>query len=82
MTDERFQQLIQGPLSHPLLPFRFTRLLLALRAVVESSPEAEKAFEAHCAARQKQDETADGVQEYGDIHDLVDRAEQRRKRPV
>jgi hypothetical protein len=48
MTDERFNELMYGPLSHPLLPFRFTRLMLALRAVVDSSPEAEKAFEQYC----------------------------------
>lgn len=55
MTDERFNELLNGPLSHPLIPFRLTRLLLALRAVVESCPEAERAFEQHCTDRERQD---------------------------
>jgi hypothetical protein len=60
MTDERFNELLQGPLSHPLVPFAITRLALALRAVVMATGEAgDRALEAHCAARQDQDERND-----------------------
>lgn len=63
MTDERFDELVNGPLSHPLLPFAITRLALALRHVVEATGRAgEQALEQHCAERQSADD-ADG--EYG-----------------
>jgi hypothetical protein len=56
MTDERFKQLLNGPLSHPLIPFRYTRLIMALRAVIEATGEAgELALEMHCAVREQQD---------------------------
>ena len=56
MTDERFNELLNGPLAHPIIPFRITRLMLALRAVVEATGEdGEKALEDWCAARERQD---------------------------
>lgn len=56
MTDERFNELVSGPLHHPLIPFVVTRLTLALRAVVEAcGPAGEAALETHCAGRQEQD---------------------------
>lgn len=58
MTDERFNQLVNGPLGHFLPSFRITRLALALRDVIESCPEAEQAFERHCADREKRDREA------------------------
>lgn len=60
MTNERFNELINGPLSHPFPPFVITRLVLALRDVVEKTGEVgDKALEEHCAARQRQDEAFD-----------------------
>lgn len=56
MTNERFNELLNGPLAHPMPQFCLTRLALALRDVVESTGEAgEKALEAHCAARTEKD---------------------------
>lgn len=60
MTNERFNELINGPLSHPLIPFQISRLTLALAEVVNATGEAgERALEAHCKARQEQDERQD-----------------------
>jgi hypothetical protein len=57
MTEERFNELLNGPLSHPLPMFAATRLALALLAVVEATGDAgEKALEEHCRMRQQQDE--------------------------
>lgn len=57
MTDERFNQLLNGPLSHPLVPFTITRLAMALRAVVEATGEAgDRALEQYCAEREAQDQ--------------------------
>lgn len=56
MTDQRFHELLNGPLSHPLMPFRVTRLALALAAVVRATGEAgERALEQHCREREEQD---------------------------
>jgi len=70
MSEKRFNELLNGPLSHPLAPFAITRLALALGAVVQATGEAgEKALEEHCAARQAQDESIDagfGDDEYED----------------
>jgi hypothetical protein len=57
MTNERFNQLLNGPLKHPLPMFTMTRLALALRSVVEATGKAgEEALEAYCRAREEQDE--------------------------
>lgn len=57
MTDERFNELVNGPLHHQLMPFVITRLTLALRSVVEAcGPAGDAALEAHCAARRKHDD--------------------------
>jgi len=57
VTNQGFNELLNGPLAHPLPQFSITRLALALRDVVESTGEAgEKALEAHCAARADKDE--------------------------
>lgn len=56
MTDDRFNELLNGPLSHPLPLFAITRLVLALRAVVTATGEAgEEALESHCRERAEQD---------------------------
>lgn len=56
MTDERFNELLNGPLWHPMVSFAITRLALALRAVVEATGKAgEDALEKHCADREESD---------------------------
>ena len=56
MTEERFNELLNGPLNHPLPMFVITRLALALRDVVEATGEAgEKALEEHCRQREESD---------------------------
>lgn len=65
MTNERFNELLNGPLAHPMGPFTITRLALALRAVVEATGEAgEKALEEHCRDRDEQDRRNDADDEY------------------
>lgn len=66
MTNERFQKLLDGPLSSQLLPFHLTRLILALRAVVEATGAAgERALEDFCAERERQDREQDRELEDG-----------------
>jgi hypothetical protein len=56
VTPERFNQLLEGPLGHPMIPFRITRLALALWAVLEATGKTgANALEAHCAERERQD---------------------------
>jgi len=56
MTNQRFNELLNGPLSHPMPMFTITRLALALRAVVDATGEAgERALENHCDARERGD---------------------------
>lgn len=60
MSDEEFNQLLSGPLAHPLIMFRLTRLSMALRAVVEATGEAgEKALREHCATRSERDDVCE-----------------------
>lgn len=60
MNQKRFNELLSGPLYHPMVGFTLTRLALALRAVVEATGEAgERALEEHCAARERQDKEND-----------------------
>lgn len=57
MTDERFNELLYGPLYHPIISLACTRLVLALRYVVEATGQAgDRALEAHCRDRQARDE--------------------------
>jgi hypothetical protein len=56
MTDERFNELLQGPLYHPVPMFTITRLSLALRAVLDATGEAgAQALETWCAEREGRD---------------------------
>jgi hypothetical protein len=56
MTDERFNELMNGPLDHPLGVCRISRLLLALREVVEATGDkGEQALERYCAEREQRD---------------------------
>jgi hypothetical protein len=56
MTDERFNELVNGPLSHPIVMFKVTRMALALRYVVEATGEAgDRALEEHCQERNERD---------------------------
>jgi hypothetical protein len=49
VTAERFNELLNGPLGHPLPIFAITRLALALRAVVDATGDAgERALEEYC----------------------------------
>jgi hypothetical protein len=61
MNIERFNQLLNGPLNHPLIPFVITRLSQALLFVVEQTGEGgEKALEQFCAgAREENDDQED-----------------------
>ena len=62
MTDERFNELLNGPLGHPLIPFRITRLVLALRAVLDAcGPQADIALEDYCTDRDRMD-SDDGIE--------------------
>ena len=57
MTDERFNELLNGPLSHPHPMMMINRLAIALRVVLAAGgPAAEKAFEEHCEEREARDE--------------------------
>ncbi|HLJ82339.1 MAG TPA: hypothetical protein VKT52_12680 [Ktedonobacterales bacterium] len=56
MTPERFNELVNGPLSHSVMPLMITRLALALYALVEQTGEAgERALEEICRQREEQD---------------------------
>src|SRR6185312_12973900 len=46
--NKEFNGLLNGPLAHPLVPFRLTRLMNALMAVVLCSDEAWEALLEHC----------------------------------
>lgn len=60
MTDERYNELLNGALYHPLIPMQIARLALALRAVVEATGEAgDEALEEHCKQRDAQDAAVD-----------------------
>jgi len=66
MTNERFNELLNGPLAHPLPMFTITRLALALRAVVEGTVDGAKILEAHCADRERQDRENSYCHEHGE----------------
>lgn len=56
MTNERFSELLNGPLFHPLPMLQISRLAIALLAVVEATGYVgERALEEHCAERDAQD---------------------------
>lgn len=60
MTNERFNELLNGPLSHPMPVFRLTRLAQALRHVVEETgSDGERALEEYCKAREQLDHSRD-----------------------
>ena len=61
MNDEKFNELLNGPLWHPMPAFIITRLALALRCVVKATGEAgEKALLDFCNERQERDDNAAG----------------------
>jgi hypothetical protein len=67
VTNERFNELLQGPLHHPMPMFVITRLSLALFAVVQATGDAgEKALEEHCAARERQDQDPGDEEDAGE----------------
>lgn len=64
MTVERFNELLGGPLAHPLPMFTISRLALALKAVVDATGDAgEQALEAYCSRRETQDDEDDPGEE-------------------
>jgi hypothetical protein len=61
MTDERFNELVNGPLSHPVGPLFMLRLANALRMVVERCGGAgDAALEAHCKEVEAMDHIKSG----------------------
>jgi hypothetical protein len=61
MTLDRFNQLLQGPLDHPLLPFKCTRILRALWHVVERTGEpGRQALEEFCEQQDELDRIKSG----------------------
>ena len=57
MTDKRFNELLAGPLHHPLPQFTLMRLAMALRSVVDKTGKAgEEELERYCRMRQDADE--------------------------
>ena len=61
MTDERFNELVNGPLSHPVGPLFMLRLANALRMVVERCGGAgDAALEAHCKEVEELDRIKSG----------------------
>ncbi len=60
MQNTRFNELLNGPLHHPMPGFTITRLALALQFVVQSTGDAgEKALEEWCREREEQDNHED-----------------------
>lgn len=61
MKIERFNELLNGPLSHPIPMFIITRLSRALLFVVEMTGDAgEEALERFCRDQQSHDEQEGG----------------------
>lgn len=60
MSDEEFNKILTGPLSHPLFMFQINRLAIALRSVVEICGEqGERALRTVASAYQDRDECND-----------------------
>lgn len=56
MDDAKFQNLVNGPLSHPMPHFTMLRLILALKYVVdETGPAGERALDKYCTERDLRD---------------------------
>jgi hypothetical protein len=61
MTIDRYNELLNGALAHPLWPMRLSRLQIALWFVLERTGEAgTQALEDHCRVRDEQDRQHDG----------------------
>ncbi len=71
MTRERFNELLLGPLNHPMVMFSVTRLALALWHVVDVTGDAgERALEEWCQGRQLYDESQEEAD--GEMLDYVE----------
>lgn len=56
LTDEEFNAMLNGPLHHPFPMFSMSRVVLALRAVVDATGEkGAQALRAHCRQRDADD---------------------------
>ena len=61
MTDERFNELVNGPLMHPIMQLFMLRLANALRSVVERCGGAgDDALEDHCKEVEAMDRIKSG----------------------
>jgi hypothetical protein len=57
MKDERFHEIVNGPLHHPVPLLYISRLALALRHVVDKTGDAgERALEEYARYRQERDD--------------------------
>jgi len=57
MQNDRFNELLEGPLGHPIIMMRLNRLALALHYVVQQCGEAgDKALEEVCEDYRRRDE--------------------------
>ena len=60
MKLERFNELLRGPLSHPMPLFHISRLARALQFIVDhDNPKADKDLEIFCELQQQQDDLQD-----------------------
>lgn len=60
MTIDRYNELLNGALAHPLWPFRLSRLQIALWFVLERTGDVgAAALEDHCRVRVEQDRQAE-----------------------
>lgn len=60
MSEEEFNKLLNGPLSHSMIPFRITRLAMALMHVVQETGEkGAEALREFCDAREAKDQSHD-----------------------
>ena len=61
MDNHRFNELLNGPLMHPLPMFTIMRLSMELRVVVDATGETgSTALEEHCSQLLERDESSDG----------------------
>jgi hypothetical protein len=72
MTDERFNHLMnEGALAHPFIPFRLTRLAMALKYVVDGcGKQGADMLEAWCESRDEQDQKIGTMKDSGGEHEL------------
>jgi hypothetical protein len=65
MTDDRFNEILNGPLAHPMFMMQFNRVVNALRTVVEETGPAGAAALEQVAAMYIKRDNADGFKPKG-----------------